>query len=530
MRSLLFGLAIVWTIQASAQSTFPYTITLDPIAIPELPGIHSFAWAQHEGKWLIAGGRLDGLHPRQPWASFPASSNNQSLIVIDPVGQQFWTRSLSELPVGIQEQLQSTNLNFHQLGDTLYIAGGYAYAASADDHITHPALTSIEVSNTINAIINDQPIDGFFDQLVDDQFAVTGGQMAYMNGRFYLVGGQRFDGRYNPMGNPTYEQTYTNAVRSFELQNSPELAFSNYTETFDEVHLHRRDYNLLPFVFEDGEEGFLISSGVFQVDADLPYLYPVEIRSDSHLPRTEFNQYLSNYHSAHTELFDAENNEMHAILFGGMSQYYYSGDQLIQDDQVPFVRTISRLTRHADGSFEEFLMPIEMPALKGASAEFIPNPELSRTANGVLLLNELTADSVLIGYIVGGIQSTSLNPFSTNQLGNTSADATIYEVWLHQSVVNSVTAISAKNPLSMIVYPNPAKRTFTAEFSLPEGGEVYYYITNPTGKVIQKGTWNLGGGKHSQFITLPENTASGTYSLTVSLDGVWFTTNQVIVE
>ncbi|MFN9801708.1 MAG: T9SS type A sorting domain-containing protein, partial [Bacteroidota bacterium] len=116
------------------------------------------------------------------------------------------------------------------------------------------------------------------------------------------------------------------------------------------------------------------------------------------------------------------------------------------------------------------------------------------------------------------------------QLGNTSADAIIYEVWLHQSVVNNATAISAKNPLNMIVYPNPAKRTFTAEFALPEGGEVYYYITNPTGKVIQKGTWNLGAGKHNQFITLPENTASGTYSLTVSLNGVWFTTHQVIIE
>jgi hypothetical protein len=530
MRSLLFSLAVILSIQAAAQNSFPYTITLNPVVVPQLPGIHSFAWAQHEGKWLIAGGRLDGLHPRQPWASFPASSNNQSLIVIDPISQQFWTRSLSELPVGMQEQLQSTNLNFHQLGDTLYIAGGYAYSASADDHITHPALTSIKVSHTINAIINDQPLDELFDQLVDDKFAVTGGQMAFMNGKFYLVGGQRFDGRYNPMGNPTYEQTYTNAVRSFELQNSPELGFIEFTETTDEVHLHRRDYNLLPFVFEDGEEGFLISSGVFQADADLPYLYPVEIRSDGYLPRTEFNQYLSNYHSAHAELFDAENNEMHVVLFGGMSQYYYAGDQLIQDDQVPFVRTISRLTRHADGSLEEFLIPIEMPALKGTSAEFILNPQLSRTENGVLLLNDIIADSVLIGHIAGGIQSTSLNPFSNNQLGNTSADATIYEVWLHQSVVNNATAISAKNPLSMIVYPNPAKRTFTAEFTLPEGGEFYYYITNPTGKVIQKGTWNLGAGKHNQFITLPENTVSGTYSLIVSLNGVWFTTHQVIIE
>ncbi|MFN9802092.1 MAG: T9SS C-terminal target domain-containing protein, partial [Bacteroidota bacterium] len=89
MRTLLFGLAVILTFQAAAQNSFPYAIALNPVVVPQLPGIHSFVWAQHEGKWLIAGGRLDGLHPRQPWASFPASANNQSLIVIDPVNQQF---------------------------------------------------------------------------------------------------------------------------------------------------------------------------------------------------------------------------------------------------------------------------------------------------------------------------------------------------------------------------------------------------------------------------------------------------------
>jgi hypothetical protein len=530
MRSVLFALLVAVSLSSAAQSDFPYTISLNPVSIPEMPGVHSFAWGQHEGKWLIVGGRLDGLHRRQPWAAFPASDNNTSLFVIDPVNGQFWSHSLNELPVSISEQLQSTNMNFHQLADTLFIVGGYSYTASADDHITHAALTSIEVSATINAIINNQPIGEYFDQLTDDRFAVTGGQMAFLNDRFYLVGGHRFDGQYNPMGNPTYTQTYTNAVRSFELNTNPDLAISEYTETVDEVHLHRRDYNLLPFVFQNSEEGFLISSGVFQTDDNLPFLYPVEIHSDTHTPRTEFNQYLSNYHSAHTELFDQENNEMHAILFGGMSQYYYSGDQLIQDNQVPFVRTISRLTRHADGTLEEFQMPIEMPALKGASAEFIPNLQLPRTSTGILELNELTADSVLVGHIVGGITSTTLNPFSANQLDNTSADATIYEVWLKNTSPDNVIPIQGKNPFTAEVFPNPARRTFTTRFTLAQSGEVHYYLTNTAGKIVSKGTWNLGAGTHNSVISLPDEIASGAYSLTLAVDGIWYTTLKVMLE
>ncbi|MCX6266184.1 MAG: hypothetical protein NTW16_02335 [Bacteroidetes bacterium] len=63
-------------------------------------------------------------HRRQPWATFDSAGQNDRLIVVDPVTQQNWSASLSTLPVSMQEQLSSTNMEFHQDGE--YQSGGGA--------------------------------------------------------------------------------------------------------------------------------------------------------------------------------------------------------------------------------------------------------------------------------------------------------------------------------------------------------------------------------------------------------------------
>ena len=86
-----------------------------------------------------------------------------------------------------------------------------------------------------------------------------------------------------------------------------------------------------------------------------------------------FNQYLSQYHSAKIPIYDTDNNMMHTLFFGGMSQYKLDADgNLIQDDNVPFVKTISKVSRFRDGSMIESSLDIEMPTLLGSGAEFIP--------------------------------------------------------------------------------------------------------------------------------------------------------------
>lgn len=146
MKNLIFLSILVFFSNIKSQNTFEYTLELLPINITNLPGLHSFAYGQHQGKWLIIGGRKDGLHARQPFNAFPANSNNADIYVIDYQTNQLWSANLSTLSIGIREQLQSTNMNFYQDGNNLYIIGGYAFAGSVNDHITFDKLTAIDLS------------------------------------------------------------------------------------------------------------------------------------------------------------------------------------------------------------------------------------------------------------------------------------------------------------------------------------------------------------------------------------------------
>jgi hypothetical protein len=514
MKSIVTFFFLVFSCFIFSQSTFDYQIQLNLISVPNFPGIHSFAFAQHNGKWVIIGGRLDGIHARQPFNAFPSSNNNTNIYVVDVAINQVWSSSVNTLPTPLKEQLQATNTNFYQDGDTLFMIGGYAFSASNNDHVTFNKMTAIDVPGLINSIVNSTEISSHFKQVTDENFAITGGQLGKIGNMFYLIGGQRFDGRYNPMNNPTFVQTYSNQIRKFSIDNSGnQLSISNYQTITDAVHLHRRDYNLLPQVFPDGTFGYTISSGVFQINVDLPFLYPVDVKENGYFPQTTFNQYLSNYHSAKSCLYDASENRMHNLFFGGISQYYYNGSTLVQDNNVPFVNTISRTTRFADGSLQEYQLPETMPALKGASAEFIPNNTLPHYENEVIKLSEISANEFVIGHIVGGISSSSSNPFSSNQTGNTSANATIYEVKLIKNQPLEIYEINGKNPFSMIVTPNPTQNDkVKINFKMAYETNIDYFVSSIDGKIISDGEIS--------------DTSKGENEMTFDLDGI---TNQTVI-
>lgn len=491
----------------NAQSGFPFSIELSPITIPGMPGLHSFAYGQHQGKWLFIGGRRDGIHARQPFAAFPQASNNTDIFVVDIHQRQVWSASVQNLAVPLREQLQASNMEFYQDGEVLFLVGGYALSPSTGNHITHPRLTAVNVPGLIDAVITGGNLAPWFTQISHDFFAVTGGQLGKIGDTFYLVGGQRFDGRYNPMGpdhGPGFSQEYTNQIRKFTIEYANgQLQFGNYQAITDPVHLHRRDYNLVPQVFPDHRLGYTISSGVFQIQADLPFLYPVDIREDGYTPVTSFNQYLSNYHSARTALYDSTQNQMHSLFFGGISQYYYQNGQLVQDNLVPFVNTISLVTRQADGILQEFQLPEEMPGLKGAGAEFILNTSIPHYDNEVLKLHEFDSDSVDIGHIVGGIQSQIRNPFESNQTGLTNAGNTIYAVKLIRRNTTNLQEIPRAKPFSFSIFPNPSSGDFQVEYELANSGRVNYFLTTMDGKIIQRGGWDhetAGMQRQSMFV------------------------------
>ena len=533
MKSKFFFITFLTFFLIGYSQTIPfnYNVKLKPLTIPNLPGLHSYVVAQSGGKWLIIGGRKDGLHARQPFNAFPVSNSNTDVYVIDINTLQFWTSSVTVLTSSLEEQMQSTNMNFQQDEDSLYIIGGYGYSATAADHITYPNLTSVSISGLINAVINGNSIIPFFKQITDQNFAVNGGHLGKIDSTFYLIGGHRFDGRYNPMGNPTYTQTYVDGLKKFKINNfGTQLSYSNYSVVTDQAHLHRRDYNLMPQIFPNGEEGYTISSGVFQIGVDLPFLYPVDIKKSGYTPVTSFNQYLSNYHSANTALYDSINNCMHSIFYGGISQYTYVNNILTQDNNVPFVKTISRVSRNSNGMLQENLFSNQMPALIGSSAEFIPNHSIPHYKSEIIKLSKITDDSVLIGHIYGGIYSPQIDAFTANNTSVTNAHNVIYEVWLVKDQITGLKPLDGKNPLKASVFPNPTKSQLNLNLELPYNGSLELHVTDVNGKIVaEKHFMDLQKGKQTLNISNHIKLNKGVYFFNFTFDGKFCTIEKVVM-
>ncbi|MBL0105424.1 MAG: T9SS type A sorting domain-containing protein [Bacteroidetes bacterium] len=515
--SVLAALILI-SISVAAQSA-PFTINIEPLNISGLGGLQAYAFGQHNGKWLIAGGRLDGLHRRQPFASFDVAGNNNQLIIVDPISQQQWSAPLTSLSVALQEQLSSTNMEFHQEGSYLYIIGGYGYNAATATRKTFESMVAIDVPAVIDAIIMGNPIDGYFRQITDTEFAVTGGHLKKIYNTYYLMGGNRFDGNYNPMGNPTYTQVYTDGIRKFNLtDDGTTISISHLPVITDAVNLHRRDYNAVPQIMPDGKEGATMFSGVFQQAIDLPFLNCVNIDSAGYSVNPTFQQYYNHYHCAVLPLYSAVNNEMHSVFFGGIAQYYDSAGILVQDNNVPFVNTIARVSRDAAGAMAEYKLPVEMPSLLGASAEFIPVESLPQYNNGVFKFDDFISDTTLVGYIYGGISSTAANIFFTNTGTQSSASSQIFKVYVIKSTLTSIDDLNeaSMSNLKLQVFPNPTDGDFTIKFFLEKKQDVKVILFNLSGVKIEE--WTLSNLKRGENVVQRKAKSlklSGTYILTI---------------
>jgi len=510
----LLGLFFSFSVNAQEQ----FTVQIEPLTIAEAPNIHSYSWGKtSDGKWLIVGGRIDGLHRRQPWAAFLASDNNTDIILIDPITDEVWSTSLSVLPLPLFEQLQSTNQEFIQRDNSLYVIGGYGYSATAVDHITFSNLTAINIDGVANAILNGTSINSYFRQTTDSNLAVTGGQLGLIDEIFYLSGGQYFEGRYNPIGpgqGSGFIQEYTDEIRKFEIvDDGTNLSISNFTMIHDTDNLHRRDYNMVPQIFPNGELGLTMFSGVFHPVSDLPWLNSVDITPSGYQVNNSFSQLLNQYHSAKLPIHDQAANNMHTIIFGGLSQYYFdANDNLIQDDEVPFVKTISKVTRASDGSMLESKLDIEMPAFLGSGAEFIPISDTQIfSESGILNLNNLADGSTHVGYIYGGIESSQENIFFINDGTQSEASNLIFKVFINKGLLGTnEIAVNGDSFFNMIAYPNPSSGIFSIEFSVPNDDPLTISIIDLKGSLVQQEKIDAPEGRFTYLLDLANN-ASGEY-------------------
>lgn len=532
--ALLF--IVFFAISKSKAQTAPFNVLIKPINISGLGGLQSFAFGQSKGKWLILGGRLDGLHRRQPFAAFDVAGNNNQIVVVDPITKQKWTSPFSSLPTNIQEQLSSTNMEFHQDGDYLYIVGGYGYSPTFGDHTTYSMLTAINVPQVISAVISGGSISSYFRTVSDAKFAITGGQLRKINNTYYLVGGQKFIGRYNPMGptsGPGFIQEYSNSIHKFNIiDDGITLSVNHLSSIKDTVNLHRRDYNVIQQILPNGAEGITAFSGVFQYTANLPYLNCVDIDSLGYVVNNSFSQYYNHYHCANIPIYSKSKNEMHNLFFGGIAQYYDSLGVLVRDNNVPFTSTIARVTRDGSGIMSEYKLPIEMPSLLGAGSEFIAIETLPAYHNGVFKLDSITKDTTLIGYIYGGISSTGKNIFFTNTGSESSASSQIFEVYLIQGAALSLHHLNEQSvgSLKMQVFPNPNDGNFKIQYNLEKSSNIEITITELSGKIIEQSMYpNQIAGEHIFEKKIRKLSRGGVFMVTVKSQNET-ATQKVIIE
>jgi Secretion system C-terminal sorting domain len=283
--------------------------------------------------------------------------------------------------------------------------------------------------------------------------------------------------------------------------------------------LHRRDYNVIAQILPNGNEALTAFSGVFQIGADIPYLHSTTIEADGYTPNIDFAQYLNHYHCATLPIFSEETSEMHNIFFGGIAQYTMEGTELVQDNEVPFVKTIARVTRDANGNLAEFKLPTEMPDWLGSGAEFIRVENLPIYENGVIKLDELEGDSILLGYIYGGIQSTAANIFWDNEGDLSVATHLVYKVYLNKESITQVPSLNKQSASSLLmqIYPNPNEGNFQVRIMLKEICDVTCTISDMEGKELVSTTFNQHESGEVIISQWLENLhLGGTYMVRVS--------------
>jgi len=280
---------------------------------------------------------------------------------------------------------------------------------------------------------------------------------------------------------------------------------------------------MVPQIFPNGKQGFTMFSGVFDSN-DLPWLNSVDVIDSIYSLNSSFSQYLSHYHSAKLPIYDSVNNAMHTIFFGGMSQYTLDTlGNLIQDDDVPFVKTISKVSRLSNGTMQETKLGVEMPSLLGAGAEFIPVSNSSIYNEQEILKLDKINSRMLVGYIYGGIESTQPNIFFSNTGTQSTVNSTIFKVFVEMGSVGiEEKVLNPSNILNLSIFPNPATNVLNAEFFIPNMENCILIIYDISGKEISRFELEKEIGKQKQQLDISE-LQTGSYVLELK-SGVYSST------
>ncbi len=443
-------------ISPSDELPFQITIVQSDFQLPSddlgSSGLQDFAYAVYEGKWLLLAGRTNGLHGFNPSNNFPPLQQNTVVYVIDPNKKTIKSRSLldpsSRLSQAHIDALSVTSSQYYQVNNTLYLIGGYGIDTASGQLSTKSTLTAIDIPGFMRWVDGKSSADKHIRQTSHPLLQVTGGRLLQADPHqpCLLAFGQNFIGEYTDNSNGVY----TNQVRPFKIvDNGHKVYIQAAKQPPTDSNYRRRDLNVVPIVSKGRKSynfSFLALSGVF-TETNGVWTVPVFINSDgtSFMPNpsspSTFKQSMNNYVCPFAGLFSKETNDMYIVLFGGLSYGFVDNGIFQTDPEIPFINQITTIRIDSHGNFRQFLMTSEYPTilsqfanpgntlLFGASAKFIPADHLPTFPNTVFSLDKLGSSPVLLGYIVGGIQSSLPN---TNSMSDSAASPYIFSVYIQR--------------------------------------------------------------------------------------------------
>lgn len=422
-------------------------------------GVQGYALGRFEGKWLILDGRTNGLHGfSDTQENFPPQKQNRVVYVVDPDRKQVFFRSLDEPDSGLtQDQIDSlsvTSPEYDQVGSTLYITGGYGFRNSINDFTTFDVLTAIDIPGLIQWVIGrptGETASQHIRQISDPIFQITGGDMHKLgkNKPTLLVLGHDFEGEYFQ---GVAIQVYSEQVRRFHiLDDGVNLSVQILPSKplLPDPNFRRRDLNIVPVISKDAHgklvPALVALSGVFTPSTGI-WTVPVQITADGDATMADptdpctFKQGLNNYVCPTAGLYSKKTGDMYTILFGGISYGFIQNGTFQVDAEIPFINQVTTVKIDKCGIFSQYLMDNEYPVIRstasnpgnvllfGANGTFIPANGLDNIQydNHVFKLDRIKKP-LLIGYIVGGIQSTVPN---TDKITDSAASPYIFKVIL----------------------------------------------------------------------------------------------------
>jgi hypothetical protein len=414
-------------------------------------GIQDFAWAVHDGKWLLIAGRTNGMHGFSPGDhDFPPEEQNTVVYVVDPNNHTVVTKSLtdstSQLSSAQIDTLSVTSPQYYQVDNTLYVLGGYGIESATGLFTTKSTVTAIDVPKMIKWVEKGSSSAAkCIRQNSHPLIQVAGGFLTQTSGHqsFLLAFGQNF----NAASTIGMEGVYTQQIRPFRIiDNGTDLYIKPDIQYASNPSYRRTGVNVLPIMQKTATSlipavvglsgGFTTTLGIWTV--------PVQINGNGSSSMADpanantFKQGMNNYDCARFGLYSKSTNEMYMLLCGGISYITVDGGVFMPNIELPFINNVTTVKIDAQGNFQQYLMGAEYPTilsefsnpgntlLFGTEARFIPATNLPTFPNGVFSFDALGSSPVLLGYIVGGIQSSVPN---TSGPSDSAASPYIFSVY-----------------------------------------------------------------------------------------------------